>query len=173
MTKDQLEAYLRLRIDEEGECWIWRQRIDRNGVPMANFGGGPGNVRRRIWSLWHPDEEMGKRVASTSCGVRGCVNPEHVIAMPLKMAQRAAAKRGAYSQPEAIAARTRAMQKLSPLHANLALIRELFQQDVPSKEIAARIGCSPSAIRRVRAGDSHRPVVAGASVFAWRGNINL
>lgn len=174
MNKDKLTEYLRARIVEDGECWIWQQRLDRNHVPMANISGrGPCNVRRIIWEAYHPDDPQGKRVATTSCGVRGCVNPAHVVIRPLRTAQRAAAKRGAYNQPSAIAARTRAQQKRSPLTPHLPLISELIAAGHSSKEIAARIGCSASAVRRFRAGGSHRPVVAGASVFAWRGNINL
>lgn len=174
MNREQLDAYIRARIVEDGECWIWQQRIDRNHVPIANVDKrGPRNLRRTIWEVYNPGEVQGKRVATTSCGVRGCVNPDHVVVRPLKMAQRAAAKRGAYSQPKAIAARTRAMQQISPLTPHLNTIREMIAAGHPSKDIASVVGCSASAIRRFRVGASHRPVIAGASVFAWRGNINL
>lgn len=168
-----LIPYVKARVVEEGDCWIWQQRLDRNGIPIANVNGSGGSLRRKLWLHLNPGKNLGALVATTSCGVRGCVNPDHIVARPLRKAQQAAAKRGAYSQPRAIATRTLAMQRISPLAPHLPRIRELIAQGLSARAIAEEIGCCTSAVARFRAGQSHREVVAGASVFAWRGNITL
>lgn len=159
--------YLRPRIEEEGECWIWQQLLDRNHQPKATIGYVYStNVRR--WILTCMRGELGKRVASTSCGVRGCVNPDHLVATTLRAAIQAAAKRGAHSHPSAIANRTAALRSSSKLAGRRDEILAMRQQGMSYRAIAEAIGCNQSAIGNICRGRFHAPIVAGASVFTFR-----
>lgn len=159
--------YLRPRIIEEGDCWIWQQLIDRNGQPKATIGYVYStNVRRWVLTCLHG--ELGKRVASTTCGVRGCVNPEHLTVRTCKQAIQAAAKRGVHAHPQAVANRTRANRARAKLAGRRDEILALRLEGKTYQQIAEIVGCNQSAIGNICRGRFHAPVVAGASVFSWR-----
>lgn len=160
-------AYLRPRVVEEGDCWIWRQLLDRNHQPKATIGYVySANVRRWILTCKHGD--LGKQVASTTCGVRGCVNPDHLVAITLQRAIQAAAKRGVHAHARAVANRTRANRARSKLAGRRDEILTLRLQGLSYRAIAEIIGCDKSTIGSICRGEAHAPIVAGASVFNWR-----
>lgn len=159
--------YLRPRTVEEGDCLIWRQLLDRNHQPKATIGlVYSANVRRWILTCKHGD--LGKKVATTTCGVRGCVNPAHLVAVTNKEAIRAAAKRGVHAHPEAVANRTRAQRARAKLAGRRDEILALRHVGMTYAQIAEVIGCHQSAIGNICRGRFHAPIVAGASVFTWR-----
>lgn len=159
--------YLRPRIAEDGDCWIWQQLLDRNHQPKATIGCVySANVRRWILTCKHGD--LGKKVASTKCGVRGCVNPDHLFATTVRDAIQAAAKRGVHSHPQAVANRTRAQRAVAKLSGKREEIMALRLQGLSYRAIAEIYDCNPSAIGNICRGRFHAPIVAGASVFTFR-----
>jgi DNA-binding CsgD family transcriptional regulator len=159
--------YLRPRIVEEGDCWIWKQLLDRNHQPKATIGCMYSvNVRR--WILSCKLGDLGKRVASTKCETRGCVNPDHLFATSVRDAIQAAARRGAHSHAQAVANRTMANRARAKLAGRRDEILAMRLQGLSYRAIAEIIGCNQSAIGNICRGRYHVPVVAGASVFSWR-----
>lgn len=162
-----VRCYLLPRITEDGDCWIWKLHLDVDGQPKATIGRTYSvNVRR--WVLMCRMGGLDGLVASTTCGVRGCVNPKHLVATTIREAIKAAAKRGAHSSPEAIANRTVARRKTAKLSGRKEEILSLRNQGLSYRAIAERIGCNQSAIGHICRGRYHQPIVSGASVFTWR-----
>lgn len=67
----------KISVDVETGCWIWKGFIEKDGYGMAYLRGRTGRAHRIIYaaligeipSLLHLDH---------LCGVRPCVNPEHL-----------------------------------------------------------------------------------------------
>ncbi len=57
-------------------CWVWAGAVDGNGYPYLNVDGKMVMAHRFVARIFYdfPDEYY----VSKSCGVRNCVNPNHL-----------------------------------------------------------------------------------------------
>ena len=65
-------------IDGSG-CWRWNGTTTPEGYPLMHAGGRAESVRRVAYREFRGPIPAGARVRTT-CGERGCVNPEHLEA---------------------------------------------------------------------------------------------
>lgn len=76
-------AYLMGNIDEAQGHWLWRNRLNRLGYATAYVGGKDLSAHRFAYELL-----VGPIPASFHihhrCKVRHCVNPDHLVALPLE-----------------------------------------------------------------------------------------
>ena len=74
-----------VEIDENG-CWLWLGKTTPNGYATASLGYDRKRTRlvhRRLYEETY--HMLGKEtVLHHRCGVRHCVNPEHVFAVSLR-----------------------------------------------------------------------------------------
>lgn len=67
------------RCHDEGECWIWAQRLNSGGHPCACHNGKSMLVRRRAFELFKgylPDARTMAIV--NTCDNKLCCNPKHL-----------------------------------------------------------------------------------------------
>lgn len=79
---DLLKFFRDLEVDDKTGCWLWRGLKDRNRVP--NYVDSRGRfLKAHRWSYYTLGRGRGRpRPAKgdvyQTCGVRACVNPDHL-----------------------------------------------------------------------------------------------
>ncbi len=68
----------KIRIDPESGCWLWQAALGRDGYGRAWMPGGTGGMAHRVvYELLAGEIPPGLHLDHT-CGVRHCVNPDHL-----------------------------------------------------------------------------------------------
>lgn len=163
VTKEWLLA--RVRSMECG-CMVWAAH-SQNGQPKTNLGPRSGrkplNVRRLVWVSSGRELLEGHELICT-CGTENCVAVNHLRqvtrAERMKL-QYGGKKRNPAHVAKAVLVR-RAQSKLKD--DAIARIRE---SNEPTKEIAAREGCSAAYVCMIRAGQCRNELIT--SPFAGLG----
>lgn len=158
-------ALIRGRCESEGECLLWQQAVNTNGLPYAQHRGKVVNVRRLAWELANGEPLPRELVLGMSCGHSACLNLAHMQPMQRRQLQRKLAKAGKFSSPAARAARTAAARQRAVLSMDAA--REIRSSTERSADLAARFGVSLSTVQKVRQGIVWaESAVRQSSVFA-------
>lgn len=155
------------RCHDEGECWIWAQRVNSGGHPCACHNGKSMLVRRRAFELnkgYLPDSRTMAIV--NTCDNRLCCNPKHLHAITRsKLVKRS--YKTTRSAPLEYGARLRARIQQGGTKLNLDLARELRanERGETAAQAAARLGCSESLVNKIRQGQIWRESAPNSSVF--------
>lgn len=156
---------IRARCVEEGECWIW-QGATVSGHPIMKPKGRSCTTVRRLVAEAKGTPPEHRQPVVPACGEPLCVNPEHIKLTTVRAVARAAAKRGAYSNPlrHARIAKTRRER-----HSKLTWeqVRAVRASEEPARVWAERLGVNKSLIHRIRRGDCWREF--GANPWAGMG----
>lgn len=123
------------------ECILWPFGLSRTGYGFMRINGEHGEVHRFVCRRFHGKRPAGKQVAH-SCGVRRCVNPEHLRWATPKQNTADKTEHGTqtYGQRHPRA-------KLTT--AQVIEIRELKRQGVRHRAIADQFGVAESTISRI------------------------
>ena len=128
-------------IPELGECWIWTGA--KSGHPYAQVTRQTyGTTMAHQWSChnWNGSPlpvEKGMCVKH-KCDTRLCVNPDHLSYGTLRE-----------NIQEMIDRNPKAMGRITPTDAELTLLKEMIQQNIPRREMARRVGHSRHWIDRI------------------------
>ncbi len=146
------EIRLRCFVDAETGCWIWRgAKHGTNGQPIIYIRPRCRWGRRVVFNLskGQPiDQPLRKgRYTTLTCQQTGCLNPEHI-----RLTTKSAYMRKVQISPtrrirQIVAQRKRADRKLDMAKARQ--IRAWASENVPSTEIARRMGVSRMTVRNV------------------------
>lgn len=169
MTRSELLAWLAPRTTEEGDCLLWKGRVDSEGLIRGSVGGKCGrSVRRWVWEEYHA-QDAGRRTVTYRCGTTACLNPLHLVALSKSEACQLASSRGSYRCPVVQAKREKTLRESSPLHRVKDQVRADREQGLTIYQLEQKYGVTSSAIARFLRGETHRETAAnGASVFNWR-----
>ena len=140
------------RCIEEGECMLWRQGANDNGVPYAQHNGKTQNVRRLAWALQHGMPVRDGYRVFPICGNSACLSAEHLRAKtPSELAAHSVSL-GRYVSPLADARKRAARQAQSKL--TMADARSIRTDSRPVREIAKHYGMSYQQMVLIRQGKS-------------------
>lgn len=169
---EQVEAYLRPRCVEVGECWRWTKGVTGVGYPCATIGGRRAlSVRQWVARQMSPNAPEDHR-AITTCGDKLCLYPHHVRAVSSKEMMRIAAKRGRCSTPAIRASRARVARAKSAETSGMSMekaraMRADRAAGLILAEIAERHDIGLTTVSRVCRNETWRETVATASVFSF------
>lgn len=130
------------RVEGMTECWIWTGAVSCH--PYAQVSKQTyGTTMAHQWSChnWNGSPlpiEKGMCVKH-ACDIRLCVNPEHLSYGTLQENIKEMEERN-----------PTAMGRIPPTDAELTLLREMVQNDVPRREMARRIGHSRQWVDRIK-----------------------
>lgn len=131
------------KVQKGPECWQWIGGSDRHGYGIIWWDGKPFKAHRLAYLLAHSDLPARLWVTHT-CGNRGCVNPQHLAALPAKT----------------IRTRKRAVPPKSPTTRlsteQVADIRTRKAAGAPARELAHEYGISERHVYHIAAGDRWR-----------------
>ena len=122
-------------------CWVWMQRVDKDGY--GSYGGHGKNARahRLAFRLWKGPIPLGRLICH-SCDTPACVNPDHLSLGTDHSNSQDKVKRG--RQPRGEAA------------ANVKLteddVRAIRASKEPQKKCGARYGIGQMQVSRIRRG---------------------
>lgn len=150
---------LKARVDEVGDCWLWRGAKGHGKDPRWSIGGKVFQARRVVFELAH-EIAPGKRQVGVNCGNPVCVHPDHIVARTRSQAALNGTKSAAGIANMAAAARAR-KNKLS-----MEAAREIRASDEKSAELALKFGVSREMVCSIRRGQSW---VESLGVFAGLG----
>ena len=154
MTLDEIKG--RCRIDEFTGCWLWQGAVS-DGWPRIwapDYTGHAGALRTQTGrrAAWHIKTgkpiPAGWRVFGT-CTARNCCNPAHMVCEPVAV------------QGQKVAASGKLKGNIVRITANRKTGRAKAAFDTETREaireseesglaLAARLGCSPQTISRIR-----------------------
>jgi hypothetical protein len=68
------------KVDKNGsnDCWPWQAAMDKHGVGQSWFENKNQGANRVAWKLTF-GEIPKDYIVKTNCGLRNCVNPQHLI----------------------------------------------------------------------------------------------
>ncbi len=152
--------YVRKKSVDVGECWEWQGGMCRGTTPATRFpkaAEAPTSVRKAIL-LATLKIALGRRYGRPKCNNFRCVNPDHIVAVPLHNIRREAASRTGYGQSIARRAKiSKTKRAQSPL--TNAILQEIRASKETTKELSARLGFSMRTIRVARAGYAHEKLM--------------
>jgi hypothetical protein len=171
LTAKQRKAVreVKVRCEEEGECWLWQKSVNSSGYPQIRVEGSVKMVRTYLIT-----EVLGVEIpagwwATTDCRNKRCCSPYCLVAMP----------RGAVmDRSYAAGARPNSMgysDRLSRIKAQgitkmgfegARFVRE-EGAGLSGEKAGEVLGVSKSSVCRARRGQTWRQVHPQASVFAW------
>jgi hypothetical protein len=147
--------------DGQAGCWLWRGCRSNvlGGKPVMSFRGKQAPVRRVVFFLregFLPPAGMWV----TCCGNPACVSMHCARAMLQHHAQLRAARRGAYSRPEA----NRARRKSARGRAQVAqtVVEQVLSMPGSNAEAARATGLSRAYVGDIRRGKTRKPLGANA-----------
>jgi hypothetical protein len=128
------------KVTKGPDCWQWSGGRDRHGYGVIWWDGKPFKAHRLAYLLANSNLPTRLWVTHT-CGNRGCVNPQHLAAVPAK----------------SIRSRKRAVPPKSPTTrlslADVAQIRRSKAQGIRARELAARYGISERHVYHIVSGE--------------------
>ena len=132
---------------EEGDCWLWQGAM-HCGMPVVRHAGKVVNVRRYIAEHLQGLDVAGK-LASCKCGNGMCCAPDHVDMITRKQLQRRTSKRTQFHQCPVRNERLALIaREKSPL--DQAAVDAIRASDMPSRDIADKIGLAHSTVQHIR-----------------------
>lgn len=145
---------IRKHIVEEGDCWNWTGALQTCGaVPTMNYKRKVGAVRRFI--LEDQGVELGKRLATYTCGNPMCVNPEHVAPATRKAVQQRHADAVRRTTNIVRAKRiSDAARQRSKITLEIALA--IRYAEGTQREVAARFGVTQATVSKIQRGETWR-----------------
>jgi hypothetical protein len=152
-----LEAIV-ARIEEEGDCWIWRGQI-RRGVPVLRVDGYPRPVRRLLWQIraGSLDIDDARFRYTATCGNPMCVSPDCTLRLSTHDMVRRAAERLNEPPIKRLRALRISISKRDRCKLSDEQVRYILEH--PEKTLtalAAELGCSHATVGRYRARKSVR-----------------
>lgn len=157
------------RCVEEGDCWIWKQCVNADGIPSARDGSYSIPVRRRVWELSHGASVGRGWFVVSACGNKLCVCPAHALRLNGKQYMARLNKLGkvnasaAHQAARTAAVRRRESTKLDESKA--AEVKARIEAGENRGEVARAFGITRSHANRVARGDQWQPPVSANSVF--------
>lgn len=139
---------LKARIDEVGECWVWRGFMGGGKHPQWMLEGRSRPARRVIFELTH-EGSAGTRQIGIRCNTIGCVHPEHLVARTRKQAMLVSTPKSAAGRANIAAGKRARGSKI-----NLDIARLVRASDEPGTVLDARYGLSRGYCSVIRAGRS-------------------
>ena len=73
----------KIEVDPESGCWLWVSAISR-GYGAIYWERKSRIAHRVVYAIARPDEDIDGLDLHHRCGVRECVNPDHIQPMPHK-----------------------------------------------------------------------------------------
>jgi hypothetical protein len=67
-----------LSLSQEGSCWVWTGRLDKDGYPVVQHNGRQHGGHRLVALLVSGSDGKGMD-ASHLCNNRSCMNPTHIV----------------------------------------------------------------------------------------------
>ena len=167
---EHVEAYLRPRCSEVGDCWRWRMGTTGEGNPAASIAGKRAvSVRHWVAKQMSPNMPQGHR-AITTCADKLCLYPHHVKPVSASQMMQWLAKRGRCSTPAVRASRAKSARAKAARMTGMSMEKaRAMRADRASglilTEIADRHGISLTTVSRVCRNESWRETVPAASIF--------
>tara|TARA_R110002126_G_scaffold267214_2_gene410630 strand:+ start:232 stop:735 length:504 start_codon:yes stop_codon:yes gene_type:complete len=146
--------YVKKRSEEIGDCWEWTGALQQCGTtPTMRYQQQTISVRRLL--LMGQGLDVAGKVATSSCGNKLCVNPDHLELITRKRLT----KRIAANFANSISLMRKAhisisMRQRSKLTA--ALADEIRQSDGKQRDIAKRYGVSQTTVNGIKNGRTWR-----------------
>lgn len=143
------EFFSKTEKDEATGCLSWKGALHVRGYPvisLAKYGlgaSGQATANRVIYEHFHGELDP-QKIVFNSCGNRGCVNVEHMIAGNRSQSYQNSIRFGRMNQPKRNGDKN-PMAKLNSESVNE--MRELYKAGGNSlRAIGERFGVSPSAV---------------------------
>lgn len=155
-TGQDLLRIVQDRCECVADCWVWQNYIGGSG-PEMQWDGKPRYVRRLVYAQNHGGMVPEGKVVTPRCGNKRCVSPACLMAVPLRVAQKMAAKRGAYSNPARLLRANETKRARS--HITQEKVDRIRSFEGTAKEAAEREGVSWSHAKAIRRGDARADVV--------------
>lgn len=127
-------------------CWLWNGGIKNNRVPYIIVDQKFVSTRRYVAKL--AKVRLGKKLASTTCGDRRCVCPDHIKPMTQSDLQK---RKSQQTKHQAAISRRLKLRSTKNAVLNIDKAREIrAQQGIKSNaELSKEYGVSKSQIYRV------------------------
>lgn len=170
MTREQIHAWLALRVQEDEGCLIWQRARNSDGAPVASVDGQRARSVRRWLYAQLVGPLGGSRRVMTTCCTTACVAPEHLVALLPRQINARLSAAGRFATPARRAANLRA-GRATAIHSPevAARARALRAEGLTLSQISQATGMSVSIASRVCRGETWRTEIPGASVFSWGG----
>lgn len=164
----------RSRVDADTGCWHWGLAIVQS-APKVHFLAPDTGLqvcmrgRRAALYLLRGERPPAKHVAFAArhCPSADCVNPEHAVSGPRhahgQWLRRTGVTVGLASKCAGARKGWAHRRKLTP-----EAVADIRSSTDSIKVLALRYGVSAYAVWSARIGKSHRPSMAGSSVFVWQ-----
>lgn len=68
----------KVTVDAHG-CYLWRGRVNKKGYGWVRVGQRVVPVHREVYARCNERDAMAGMDVHHTCGVRGCVNPHHLV----------------------------------------------------------------------------------------------
>ena len=137
---------LRARVDEVGDCWVWRGYMGDGKHPQWMLEGRPRPARRVIFELMH-EGSIGARQVGTRCRTLGCIHPDHLVARTRGQAMAVSTPKSALGCANIAAGKRARGSKIT-----LEIARLIRASTEPGTVLDARYGLSRGYCSAIRAG---------------------
>lgn len=167
---EHVEAYLRPRCSEVGDCWRWKMGTTGEGHPCASIAGRRAvSVRNWVAKQMNPNMPQGHR-AITTCADKLCLYPHHVKPVSASQMMQWLAKRGRCSTPAVRASRAKSARAKATLMNGMSMekaraMRADRAAGLILEVIAERHDIGISTVSRVCRNETWRETVPCASIF--------
>ena len=151
-----LQEMIRRKTTEEGECLLWTGGISMRDAPRCycDYTGAstrPSQSLRRVLLEALAGRSLGKMVAVSMCGTRGCVNPTHLQKMTRKARMQRASALGTVRGP-AVTARNSAIARKRRSLTDDQIRQILARRGESQRVLAQEFGVAKSTIGNVLSG---------------------
>lgn len=148
MTRDDLLAYLQRRTHEIGDCWVWTGAAQKaGGAPVMRMGKSTINVRPLVYKTLIADNIRPGNLVITTCGERGCVNPDHLTQTTRKKLQKKLAQHDYHANPLRREKLRQAALKRSKITQEIA--DQIRASEGSQREIGLRFGLSQACVSKI------------------------
>ena len=85
------------RVDKSGECWMWKLRLNKDGYAQVRFKAYRGKMAHVVAYILTYGENIPEGFEiDHKCGVKKCVNPDHLQVLSRKDHLKLEWERGVY-----------------------------------------------------------------------------
>jgi hypothetical protein len=154
------------RCDVVGDCWLWKQGTNSEGVPQARTRGKSVLVRREVAFLSNKVQPPKGYFVVSECQDRLCVAPKCVRVLAPWEYVRWLNDTGRLNTPAQAAAKAASAARRSALTNEAAReVHDQIRAGADRGEVAESHGISRSWANRIAAGAGRNVVARGASIF--------